>query len=70
MPISVAFGAGLGGATGDGGFCTGMPCNVDGFEERALRTTLPCDHRSSVAHCSQRTTACAGPFTTDSGSGF
>jgi hypothetical protein len=50
--------------------CTGMPISVEGLPDRALRTTFPWDHNKSVEQPSQRTTACAGPFRTDSGSAF
>src|SRR6185312_4882887 len=45
----------------------GIPMIV-GVDDLALRITRPFDHNSSVWQPSQRTTACAGPLTTDGGS--
>jgi hypothetical protein len=53
------------GAAAPGARTAGIPVTV----LRALRTTRPFDHNSSVPQPSQRTTACAGPLRTDAGSG-
>ena len=52
-----------------GGVTACIPIIVP-VDDLALRMTRPFDHNSSVWQLSQRTTACAGPFTTAAGKGL